>query len=196
MEEGFLQKHGFLFGLVLVVLTGLSMYKARNVMILERFEENMRFRFPAVHKYDEREYFPAVELGRPDGNFLSLKVFKGKFLVLNLWSTRCAPCLKELSRLQNLKRHYEHGKWNVIAVSLDPIEDAEKMLAFVERYHLESLAGYYDLKKDIPGVLPLESLPVTYIINRQGRILYRVSGAAAWDQPDVSAFLDAIARVR
>jgi peroxiredoxin len=196
MHGTFFYKYGLFIGIFLVLATGWMMYGMRNTMVLERLESTVNTRFQVINKYTKTQYLPDVKFAGPKGTILSLKDFEGKHLILNIWATWCSPCIEELPRLQNLQQHYLGKDWNVIAVSIDSRKDIEKLIAFIDRYQLGRVAQYHDIQADLQKSLPLEKLPVTYIINKRGRIHYQIYGSAVWDAPDIIEFLDYVAKVK
>src|SRR6185295_13814584 len=63
---------------------------------------------------------PDVEFKNPDGGDISLADFKGTPVLVNLWATWCAPCVKELPTLDKLAAaHRDDGQLGVIAISQD-----------------------------------------------------------------------------
>ncbi|WP_121486661.1 TlpA family protein disulfide reductase [Chryseobacterium sp. 7] len=62
---------------------------------------------------------------------------KDKLLVVNFWSTTCAPCVKELPHFMEVNAKYsEHQKYKMILVSLDRLADKERVLKFIKNKNL------------------------------------------------------------
>ncbi|MBK1894680.1 TlpA family protein disulfide reductase [Chryseobacterium paridis] len=60
-----------------------------------------------------------------------------KFLVLNFWSTTCAPCVKELSYFIEVNnKNKNNPKFKMILVSLDRLVDKEKVIKFIKSKNL------------------------------------------------------------
>ncbi|RMZ60865.1 TlpA family protein disulfide reductase [Chryseobacterium nematophagum] len=58
---------------------------------------------------------------------------KDKFLVLNFWSTTCAPCVKELPDFMEVNKKYaDDPRFKMILVSLDRLVDKEKVIKFIK----------------------------------------------------------------
>ncbi len=77
---------------------------------------------------------PSAGFNNPDGGAFDLTKFKGRPVLVNLWASWCAPCIKELPTLQKLEEaQARNGKLGVIAVSQDmeapPVEDDGKLTA-------------------------------------------------------------------
>jgi thiol-disulfide isomerase/thioredoxin len=66
------------------------------------------------------EAAPTVKFKNPDGGDFDLGKFKGSPVLVNLWASWCAPCIKELPTLQKLEQaQADEGKLGIIAISQD-----------------------------------------------------------------------------
>ncbi|MDH6251676.1 thiol-disulfide isomerase/thioredoxin [Chryseobacterium sp. H1D6B] len=60
-----------------------------------------------------------------------------KFLVVNFWSTTCAPCVKELPHFMEVNNKYAgNPKFKMILVSLDRLADKDKVINFIKNKNL------------------------------------------------------------
>lgn len=150
---------------------------AMNVWALDGF---MPFNPP--QKLPEFQFMD--EKGRPQ----SLNDFKGQFIVLNIWATWCAPCVKEMPSLDRLQGKF--GKRiEVIAVSQD-FGGATMVKTFYDKVGIKNLAVYTDAANTLPGILKLQGLPVTLLIDKEGYEVGRLSGEAAWDSKEAIALIE------
>ena len=127
------------------------------------------------------------ERGSPRFRLLSLKGEKvdsadlqGKVILLNFWATWCSPCRKELPSLNDLYHQYKKEGLEVIGIALDR-GGPEEVQKFVEKFRVE----YTNVMADeavvkafssIPGIGPIEGIPITFIIDRKGQICRRFVG--------------------
>lgn len=62
---------------------------------------------------------------------------KDQFLVVNFWSTTCAPCVKELPHFMEVNnKHKDNPKFKMILVSLDRLVDKDKVIKFIKNKNL------------------------------------------------------------
>lgn len=123
------------------------------------------------------EAAPAAAFKAPDGKRVTLAGFKGKPLLLNLWATWCAPCVREMPTLDALASR-ESGKLQVLAVSQD-LEGAAKVAPFFAKAGFKSLQPYLDPDVALSTGYGV-NLPTTILYDSRGREVWRVSGDMDW----------------
>jgi thiol-disulfide isomerase/thioredoxin len=125
-----------------------------------------------------------------EGERLTLEAFRGKVLVLNLWATWCAPCIKEMPSLDRLRAARASDRFEVVAISFDrSMTDAR---GFYEQAGIESLALYQDSSTAFAARLGVSGIPITVVYDPEGRELARLSNGAEWDSPEALALFDAL----
>ena len=132
---------------------------------------------------------PAAEFKDPDGGEISLADFKGTPVLMNLWATWCAPCVKELPTLDRLASSFrKDGTLGVIAVSQDmgPHTSVE---AFLADKGIQDLGAYQDAKMGLSGALGAEVLPTSILFDAQGREVWRYVGDLDWTGPEAAKLL-------
>ena len=132
---------------------------------------------------------PAPEISVTDmaGGAIALADFKGKFVILNLWATWCAPCLKEMPSLVALQAKLA-PTLTVLAVSEDR-GGANVVQPFVAEHGLDKLKIYLDPKSTATHAFAVRGLPTSLAIDGDGRVLGRVEGGADWDSDAMRAVL-------
>lgn len=131
---------------------------------------------------------PALDFTRPDGTPQTLADFRGGWVLVNLWATWCAPCVREMPALDRLQARLGQ-RLRVLAISEDR-GAAHVVEPFLEKLALEKLAIYLDPKGAAQSALQVRGLPTSYLIDPEGRIRGKLEGAAAWDSPDMVALLE------
>jgi thiol-disulfide isomerase/thioredoxin len=134
---------------------------------------------------------PDAPFEGPDGKPMRVADLKGKVVLVNLWATWCAPCVKEMPTLAKLKAANAGKPVEVIPVSVDRGEDVDKAKAFIAShppltYHHVDTDWVFALKP------PAQGFPTTLIFDRQGRERARVSGDSDWSSREAQAVVDAL----
>ena len=120
---------------------------------------------------------PGIELKDSDDEVASLADAKGKPLLVNIWATWCAPCVKELPTLQALAA--EPGAPRVIAVSQD-VAPRGSIDAFLDKNKLGELEVWHDPKMELSGALNAQVLPTTILYDASGKEVWRYVGDLDW----------------
>ena len=120
---------------------------------------------------------PDIELMDADNEPATLADAKGKPLLVNIWATWCAPCVKELPTLQSLAA--QKGAPRVIAVSQD-MAPRGSVDAFLDKNKLADLEVWHDPKMGLSSAAGAEVLPTTILYDAEGREVWRYVGDLDW----------------
>jgi peroxiredoxin len=128
--------------------------------------------------------FPAVNLAT--GDTVRLSDFHGQVLLVNLWATWCTPCEAEMPEIERLYQELGPEGLRVVAVSQD--EDGPDVVrAWVKKHNL-TFDILHDRKGDVQHLYQAVGLPESFVIDRNGRIVKRVTGYIVhWDGADQKA---------
>jgi thiol-disulfide isomerase/thioredoxin len=135
---------------------------------------------------------PAVSFVDLTGNTVNLSEFTGKIVLVNLWATWCEPCLREMPSLARMQLRLG-DKITVVAVSEDR-GGTKTVEPFIDKLELKSIKTYLDPKSTAERAFKVQGLPTSFLIDRQGRILGRVEGAAEWDSRELLDILKSFLR--
>jgi thiol-disulfide isomerase/thioredoxin len=126
------------------------------------------------------------------GHRHALSEFRGRTVLLNLWAPWCAPCVRELPALAKLSRSVPASKLTVIAVDVGRggPEDAR---AFLSEHGASALSVYVDSDIALVRAFGAYGLPLSVVIDPQGREIARSVGPGDWGAPDAVAYLRTLA---
>ena len=115
-----------------------------------------------------------------NGPSRKLSEFRGKPLLINVWASWCGPCRAEMASLERLAWHPEASYFNVIGISTDDYVDrAQKALAQSNA----TITHFIDKELELENMLGASSIPLTVLIDGEGRVVKKVRGAREWDSP-------------
>jgi thiol-disulfide isomerase/thioredoxin len=139
-----------------------------------------------VHREAKGKPAPDSVFQDPDGKPVRLADFRGKPLLVNLWASWCAPCVKELPTLDQLARK---GGIQVLAVSQDDGPHAS-VVAFLQQHRMATLEPYQDPKTSLSIALgPDAVLPTSILIDANGNEVWRYVGDFDWTSPEAAKLL-------
>lgn len=134
---------------------------------------------------------PAVTFYDAEGKALSLNDFRGRYVLVNLWATWCGPCINELPSLVRLQAELPQDKITVLPLDLER-HDAQKVREFLERTKIEGLPIYIDRDFSAMRGFAANELPLTILIDADGKEIARAAGEQKWDHADSVAYLKAV----
>lgn len=111
------------------------------------------------------------------GNISSFSDLKGKTVFVNLWATWCPPCIAEMPEIQNLYDDTLSDDIAFVMISLD--DDKEKPKKFIARK--EYTFPVYTLVSGLPAVFHSQSIPTTFVISPEGKLVVQQYGMASYN---------------
>ena len=117
-----------------------------------------------------------------EGRPTSLAAFRGRVVLLNVWATWCLPCREEMPTLDRLQATLGGPGFEVVALSIDHA-GLPVVRDFFNSTRIKHLQPYLDTFGDAQSNLAVAGVPLTLLIDREGREIGRKLGPAAWDNP-------------
>jgi len=118
---------------------------------------------------------PDFALEDLNGDVIRLSDYKGKVVFINFWATWCPPCRVEIPYFIEMIDEYGDDGFEILGIDLDP-RDFAKVPAFVEQEGIN-----YPVMYDTKGVSNLyggiQSIPTTFVVNRNGKVVERIVGS-------------------
>lgn len=133
------------------------------------------------------EAIPTTALRRPDSRAGNLTSLRGKPMLVNLWATWCAPCVRELPTINRVASEVA-GSGHVVTVSQDIQLDTAGVAAWLEERGWGEVASWHD-PDSATGSAFGGALPVTLLYDASGKEVSRVIGPMDWYSPEALALL-------
>ncbi|MBI4756733.1 MAG: TlpA family protein disulfide reductase [Betaproteobacteria bacterium] len=129
---------------------------------------------------------PSWHLATLDGVSRGPEDYHGRVVLLNFWASWCPPCRDEFPSLERLQRKLGGRDFTVLAVS---VSDSTQGVA---RF-LGGRPPVFDILMDDDGKVAAafraRGVPVTYLLDRQGRLVAGKTGPQQWDGPEMEALI-------
>ncbi len=122
-----------------------------------------------------------------EGNEFSLRNFENKVLFINYWATWCNPCLAEMPSMAELYNQYKENN-NIVFLYLSK-EDADTIIDYIPKDESLGQLPIYKVVTD-DDLFSTRGIPTTFIVNRNGEIVVKDVGSAAWNDQSVVDYLD------
>ena len=127
-----------------------------------------------------------------DGVSVPFGDFKDKVVFLNLWATWCGPCRAEMPSIQALYDKIDKEKIVFIMLSLDRPDHLPQVKNFISTK--EHTFPVYLPDGYLPEQLQVRSIPTTFIIDRNGKLVSQNSGTSNYDTPKFKSYLENLAK--
>ncbi|CAN5622127.1 hypothetical protein BH23GEM11_BH23GEM11_20610 [soil metagenome] len=118
---------------------------------------------------------PAWEGEALDGTVVALGDLEGQVVMLNIWATWCAPCIREMPGLEELHRHFDGQGLNVIGASVDRGSARRDVASFVDELGV-TFTILLDPDQRVMNRFRTIGVPETFLIGRDGVIAHRWIG--------------------
>jgi len=144
-----------------------------------------------ISSAEKEEKIPAPEFTLPslDSRKAALKDYKGKYVFLNFWATWCGPCIDEMPSMERLYQKFKTRKnFEMLAVSIDK-GGVELVKRFVKENKL-TFTVLLDRDSEVAAAYGVMGIPATYLIDPNGDVINKASGARTWDTKDSIEFFE------
>jgi len=134
----------------------------------------------------DKEFFLADDAGTG-----TLADYRGKIVLLNFWATWCAPCRAEMPMLSELQAELGGDDFEVVTLATGRNAPAGIVKFFAET-GITNLPRHQDPKQALAREMAVLGLPITVILDREGREIARLRGDAEWNSDSAKAILSAL----
>ncbi|MBM3745461.1 MAG: TlpA family protein disulfide reductase [Acidobacteria bacterium] len=152
---------------------GLSVVMALGLLMLT-YGVVRGFRDEVIDVGDTAPEFSIVTDG---GRAVSRSSFGGRLLVLNFWATWCPPCISEMPSLSRFQEQFASSGVVVLGISVDRSERAYRRL--LDKRKVAFLTAR-DPEARVSASFGTYKYPETYLIDRNGKVVQKIIGAADW----------------
>lgn len=122
------------------------------------------------------------------GDSISLADLEGEVILLNVWATWCIPCREEIPALQRLHEEYADQGLRIVGVSVDGRGEAQNVEEFATSFGV-TYDVWLDPAEQVVSTFRVIGVPNTFLIDREGRVLWRHIGPVRDDDPALLASL-------
>lgn len=134
---------------------------------------------------------PDLASSRLDGQPASLDALRGAPVLLNVWATWCHPCRDEIPVLEALHREHAPQGLEVIGVSIDDDGRTADIRRFASEFGV-TYTIWHDPDQRVMPTFSVIGVPTTFLIDRDGRLVWRKTGEVKAGDPALAAALESV----
>jgi thiol-disulfide isomerase/thioredoxin len=134
--------------------------------------------------------WPAVsaEFIGADDRPMTLEAYRGKHVLVNFWAPWCVPCREEMPQLSALQTELGGETFEVVTIAVGR-NRRDTMVQFLDSIGAQNLPLHTDPTSRLSGAMGVLSLPMTVLLDHEGREVARMFGAADWASPEAFAVI-------
>jgi thiol-disulfide isomerase/thioredoxin len=115
-----------------------------------------------------------------------LSDYRGRPLVINVWASWCGPCRQEMASLERLAWQEHAVPFAVIGISTDDYPERAKQLLKVSN---ATISHFIDSNLQLEMMLGASRLPLTVLVDADGRVVAKIYGAKQWDGSEAKTLI-------
>lgn len=140
-----------------------------------------------VLEVSAQKQLPDVNIKTIQGETVNIKEYcsKGKITVISFWATWCSPCKKELDAIADLYPEWkEKYGMELVAITIDDARTLPKVGPMVQGKGWEYTI-FSDANEELKRSLNFQSIPMTFLVNSAGQIVYTHTGYTPGDENEL-----------
>ena len=119
-----------------------------------------------------------------DGKPHTLSDYRGKVVLVNFWATWCPPCRREMPSMERLSQRLKDQPFVILAINQQ--EDPEQVFVFTGQLDPSpTFPILFERNSKVANAWGVLGLPASFIVNKQGRVVYRAMGGREFDHPEI-----------
>lgn len=126
----------------------------------------------------EKQRAPALVLTDIEGVKHDIREYRGKPVIINFWATWCPPCRRELPSMNRAWKKIKAEGIVMLAVGVG--EDEDSVVDFMTVHPID-FTVLLDKQAEVSAQWPVDALPTTFVLDKQGRLVYQAIGGRNWD---------------
>jgi len=171
------------FALLVIFNPNVKGYVIRGLMSVGFFQPDAE---GYTNRHESFTNIPDIQFKDAKGSIIALSALKPKVVFINYWATWCPPCIVEMPKVNELYKKFRNDP-KVAFLLVDVDNDLPKAKAFM-------LKKGYDLPlytqiSNVPDTLLDGTIPTTLVFGKDGKLIYKHSGAADYSSEKFEEFI-------
>ena len=139
---------------------------------------------------------PSTDLKTLDGKVVNMDSYSnnGKITIVSFWATWCTPCKRELDTYHEIYDEWKEAyDMDIVAITIDNARQLAKVKPLVAQKGWE-FTILSDVNKDLMNQMNFSFIPQTYILDKEGNIVFDHSGFAPGDEYEMEEILEKLSK--
>jgi peroxiredoxin len=128
-----------------------------------------------------------IKLKGLKGAMVKVSDFRSKIVFLNFWAAWCPACRLEMPSMEKLHNRFRNKDFVMVAIDLE--EPASTVRDFFKEFHL-TFTALLDSDGEAASLFGVTSIPMTFILDKEGKIIGGAVGAMEWDNKESAALFE------
>jgi len=137
-------------------------------------------------------FLRSVKMQGLNVNDKQLNDYRGQPMIINIWASWCGPCRAEMQSLEKLANKYDKKQFNLIGISTDDYRN--RALDLIDQTKI-TFDNYIDKKLVLENMLGANRIPLTLLIDKNGKVLKKFHGSLVWDNPKMIEIIASILKL-
>ena len=130
-----------------------------------------------------------------DGKPRKLSDYRGKVVLVNFWATWCPPCRREMPSMERLSQRLKDQPFVILAINQQ--EDPEEVFVFTGQLDpAPTFPILFDRTSKVANAWGVLGLPASFIVDQQGRVVYRAMGGREFDHPEIERAIRSLIKLK
>ena len=143
--------------------------------------------FCATIALAQEKSLPNIDVKTLQGKTINIQDLEndGNPMVISFWATWCKPCKKELNTIAEVYEDWqEETGVKLIAISIDDTRSMSKVAPYVNSSDWD-YEVYLDSNSDLKRAMGVSTVPHTFLINGEGKIVWNHKGYIDGDEEEL-----------
>ena len=132
------------------------------------------FAFQYWDQHRIKNSFDHVKMVDFENRTLDMKVFRGKYVLVDIFGVWCIDCTRSINGLNSLKETLGNKDWEVIGLNNDEVDKTKK---YIDNHHINykiyHLVDHYK-------TMGITAVPTYFVVNREGKIVFKSNEHIDW----------------
>ncbi len=140
---------------------------------LKKLPEGIKLsqKIKAIYAIENGKMAPDFQIKDTSGNIISLKSFRGKYVLLDFWATWCGPCIQSMPAMKAFYARNQSKGLQIVSISFDTEKD--RWLKGIKQFELNwtNVSELKGWENELSSSYNIKYIPRAILIDPKGKII-------------------------